>query len=213
MASAAVAVLAASYLLGAIPFGLIVGRARGVDPRQSGSGNIGATNVARTAGFGWGLLTLSLDFAKGAAAPVAAAFAAPALGWLPAAAGLATMLGHVFPVYLGFRGGKGVATAAGAFAVLAPLPFVIALAVFGVVAGLTRVVAIGSMSSALGLVIACFAASTAWTVRSLAIAAAVLIFARHASNLRRLVERRGRAAANATPDESSDAARDPEARS
>jgi glycerol-3-phosphate acyltransferase PlsY len=69
------------------------------------------------------------------------------------------------------------------------------------------------MSSALGLVIACFAASTAWTVRSLAIAAAVLIFARHASNLRRLVERRGRAAANATPDESSDAARDPEARS
>ena len=202
MAAAAAAVLVASYLLGAIPFGLLVGRARGVDPRQAGSGNIGATNVARTAGFGWGLLTFALDFAKGAVAPIGAALGAPGLAWLPAAAGLAALLGHVFPVYLGFKGGKGVATAAGVFAALAPLPLVIALAGFGAVAGLTRVVALGSMASALALVIACFATGTPWAARGLAIAAAALIFARHASNIRRLVERRGQAAANAPPDAS-----------
>lgn len=195
MAGVVAAVLGVSYLLGAIPFGLLIGRAVGVDPREAGSGNIGATNVARTAGTRWGLLTLALDFLKGAAAPVAAVFMAPQLPWLAPAAGLAALLGHVFPAYLGFKGGKGVATAAGAFAALAPLPFGLALASFGVTAGLTRTVALGSLVSAVVLVVACLALGAPALVSGLAGVAAALIFVRHASNIRRLVERRGNAAA------------------
>src|SRR5690242_17213462 len=121
-----------SYLVGAIPFGYAVARGRGVDILRQGSGNIGATNVGRVLGWPFGILVFLLDFAKGAL-PVVAATAliardadlAAALGTdgLPVLAGLAAFLGHLFPVYLGFRGGKGVATAAGVVAILLPGPF------------------------------------------------------------------------------------------
>src|SRR5579872_4774549 len=104
------------YLVGGVPFGYLIGRWRGVEIRQQGSGNIGATNVGRVLGRRFGILVFLLDFAKGAL-PVLAARFAPAVDLpadsLPVAAGVAAFLGHLFPIYLRFHGGKGVATAAG----------------------------------------------------------------------------------------------------
>src|SRR5437870_3812335 len=133
MLVAALALLAA-YLVGAIPFGYLIARARGVDIFHAGSGNIGATNVGRVLGRRFGLVVFALDFAKGAV-PVALSGLLPAeahdaLG-LPNAlrvgVALCSLLGHLFPVYLGFRGGKGVATGAGTVAVLVPGPAVLAI--------------------------------------------------------------------------------------
>lgn len=192
--------IALAHLLGAVPFGLVIGRALGgVDPRTAGSGNIGATNVARTAGPGWGILTFALDFAKGGAVPLALIVSGGGPSWLPAACGLAAILGHVFPVYLGFRGGKGVATAAGAFAVLAPIPLGIALVTFGLVLGLSRVVALGSMAAALALVVGVWGFGAVPSIGILAIAAAVLIFVRHAGNIRGLLAARPRESTDEHP--------------
>src|SRR6516164_9073771 len=121
-----------SYLLGGIPFGYLVGRWRGIDIFQHGSGNIGATNVGRLLGRRWGVLVFLLDFAKGAV-PVLLAGLVPQGDSLPPAtlkvtAGLAAFLGHLFPVYLRFHGGKGVATGAGVVAVLAPWETLLAVA-------------------------------------------------------------------------------------
>ena len=122
-------VLLAAYLVAAIPFGVLLGRVGGVDVRRVGSGNIGATNVLRHRGILAGLATLLLDAAKGAAG-VALALRIEPQGWLPQAAAVAVVLGHCYPVYLAFRGGKGVATAAGAFAVLSPVLALLSLVVF-----------------------------------------------------------------------------------
>lgn len=107
--------LVGAYLAGAVPFGLVIAKlAKGIDPRKAGSGNIGATNVSRLCGFGWGVLTLILDVLKGYA-PVYLAGAFFGSFWLMGLAGAATVLGHMYPVFLGFKGGKGVATAIGTF--------------------------------------------------------------------------------------------------
>jgi len=111
-----------AYLCGSIPFGVLIGRAKGIDIRQAGSGNVGATNVARLLGRTWGIACFVLDVLKGLAPVLAAGFAFACFGraltagqtWLWLAVGAATVLGHVFPVWLGFRGGKGVATGLGA---------------------------------------------------------------------------------------------------
>src|SRR5262245_17383006 len=127
----------ASYLLGAIPFGLLVARVfAGVDVRAAGSGNIGATNVGRTSGKWLGILTLVLDGAKGAAPVLIAEQVLDQPIAVVAGAGLAAVLGHVFPVYLRFRGGKGVATGAGVFFAISPVAALIATAVFAVVVAL-----------------------------------------------------------------------------
>jgi glycerol-3-phosphate acyltransferase PlsY len=140
----------AAYLLGAIPFGLILVRlGTGRDVRQSGSGNIGATNVLRTSGRVWGVLTLLLDAAKGAAGVLIARALVPGDGNIIFIAGLAAVLGHIFPVYLRFRGGKGVATCLGVFLVLSPLAVLPAIGVFVLLALISRTVSIGSLSAAL----------------------------------------------------------------
>src|SRR6476646_3090635 len=126
--------LVIAYLVGAIPFGWLIARSRGIDIFHAGSGNIGATNVGRVLGRKFGLLVFALDFAKGAG-PVLVAGILPAdvrdAFELPDAlrvgAALAAFLGHLFPVYLGFRGGKGVATGAGVVLVLTPVPALAAL--------------------------------------------------------------------------------------
>jgi acyl phosphate:glycerol-3-phosphate acyltransferase len=141
-----------AYLLGSIPFGyLIVRLGGGGDVRRTGSGGTGATNVTRRAGKWAGVLTLTLDALKGAAAVVVArSVLAGGLGadWWVAASALAVVAGHVFPVWLGFRGGKGVATGLGVFLVLAPLAVLCALLVFVSVVWLTRYVSLGSISAA-----------------------------------------------------------------
>ena len=141
-----------AYLLGSIPFGYLVVRAAGGgDVRETGSGGTGATNVTRRAGKWAGVLTLLLDALKGTAAVLFARWVlsdGTGVNWWVAASALAAVAGHVFPVWLGFRGGKGVATGLGAFVVLAPLAVLCALLVFVVVVWATRYVSLGSITAA-----------------------------------------------------------------
>jgi glycerol-3-phosphate acyltransferase PlsY len=141
-----------AYLLGSIPFGyLIVKLTRGGDVRETGSGGTGATNVTRRAGKWAGLQTLLLDALKGAAAAFVARLILgddSGVNWWVAAASVAVVAGHVFPVWLKFRGGKGVATGLGVFVVLAPLAVLCALFVFVVIVWATRYVSLGSMAAA-----------------------------------------------------------------
>src|SRR3954466_8745482 len=109
-----------SYLVGAVPFGYIVARLRGVDIFAAGSGNIGATNVGRVLGRKFGLLVFALDFLKGAVPVAFTRHFCPEIAWAPIAGGLAAFVGHMFPIYLRFRGGKGVATGTGVVAMVLP---------------------------------------------------------------------------------------------
>lgn len=148
------AVLLVSYLAGSIPFGFVIGKCHGVDIRREGSGNIGATNVTRVIGPWWGKLCFLLDFLKGFLASGAVilltgsgTFSDPA-GILPVAAALAVVLGHIYPVYLKFKGGKGISTAAGAVFPLCPLAVLIALAVWIALFLTTRYVSVASIAAA-----------------------------------------------------------------
>jgi acyl-phosphate glycerol 3-phosphate acyltransferase len=189
--------LVAAYLVGAVPFGYLVARARGVEIRKEGSGNIGATNVGRVLGRRFGILVFALDFAKGAL-PVLAARLAPATDLpadsLPVAAGVAAFLGHLFPVYLRFRGGKGVATAAGVVVVLVPLIALAALLTWVVVLSCTRTVSLASLAAAAllcGLRLAATDhpwAADHFVVTSFCLAGAGIIFVRHWANVRRLLQ-------------------------
>jgi acyl phosphate:glycerol-3-phosphate acyltransferase len=188
----AMALVAAAYLLGAVPFGLLVGRTlAGLDVRTVGSGNIGATNVARAAGWRLGALVLALDALKGVAPPLAA-LALPLPPWAPIAAGAAAIAGHVFPVYLRFKGGKGVATALGVFLVLAPLPTLAGALAFGAVYALSRVVSAGSMAGLLSACATSFALHGATQVSWLLAATAGLVLVRHRGNIARLLARQER---------------------
>jgi len=176
--------LLGSYLLGSVPFGLLIGRLRGVDVRRAGSGNIGATNVMRTGGKAAGIVTLCLDAAKGVV-PVLVARQTGVSPDLQVAAGVAAVVGHCFPIYLRLRGGKGVATATGAFAVLSPLVLGFAAVVFAGVLGVSRIVSAGSCAAALALPAAAFARGET-TVALGAIPVAVIVVWRHRENLRHI---------------------------
>ena len=140
-----VALVALGYLSGSVPYGLLVVRAlKGVDVRAQGSGNIGATNVGRVAGPGVGVAVLALDALKGALPVLLARAVAPDSN-VPALVGLAAFVGHVSPVWLGFRGGKGVATALGVLAVLAPWAAVAGALTYAGVFALFRVSSVGSL--------------------------------------------------------------------
>jgi glycerol-3-phosphate acyltransferase PlsY len=146
-----VLVLVVAYLLGSIPFGYLIVRAKeGGDVRETGSGGTGATNVSRRAGKMAGVVTLLLDALKGALAVVLARWLlAPDFGinWWVAAAAILAVLGHIFPVWLGFRGGKGVATGVGVFLALAPLAVPFAAVIFVLVVWATRYVSLGSITA------------------------------------------------------------------
>jgi glycerol-3-phosphate acyltransferase PlsY len=181
--------VAAAYLSGSIPFGLIVARMRGVDVREVGSGNIGATNVSRAVGKKLGAVVLLLDAAKGAL-PVAAALLLARAGIASpigvAACALAAVAGHCFPVWLKFRGGKGVATALGVFLVLDPLAALLAVVVFAVVVALSRVAAVGSLVAALAFVITLQLRGRGPEEVALASVIFAIIVVRHVDNIRRL---------------------------
>jgi acyl phosphate:glycerol-3-phosphate acyltransferase len=197
------AIVVTSYLLGSIPFGYLLVRIfRGEDVRQTGSGNIGATNVARTGSKLLAIATLLLDAAKGYVAVAHVFFLArhhpdhlPQWGphtvyTLAALAGLFALFGHMFPVWLRFKGGKGVATALGAFLALAPAAVLVALAAFTVIVAVTRYVSLGSILAA---VVFPFAAwwlnppTRSASVMLLMAASSVLIIVRHKDNIRRLL--------------------------
>ena len=178
--------IAVAYLLGSIPFALLLARRWGAtDLRSIGSGNLGAANVVRALGVTAGVLVAVPDMAKGAASVVLAArvTASPAA---PAAAGLAAIVGHVYPAWLRFRGGKGVATACGVFAVLTPLATLPALAVFALIVWTTRYVSLGSVVASFAVPPIAYVTGSAAPTVVAAFAAAALIVFRHRSNLARL---------------------------
>jgi glycerol-3-phosphate acyltransferase PlsY len=179
------AVVLAAYLLGSIPFALILARRWGSDLRAVGSGNLGATNVMRASGVRAGVLVAILDLSKGAVSVWLAARISDGAP-LPAAAGLAAIIGHIYPVWLRFRGGKGVATACGVFSILTPLAVPPALAIFAAAVWLTKYISLGSVLASMALPPIAYAlGSPAPAVIAAAAASAFLVF-RHRSNLVRL---------------------------
>jgi glycerol-3-phosphate acyltransferase PlsY len=186
------ALLLFAYLLGSIPCGLVLTRAfAATDIRRHGSGNIGATNVARVGGLGLGLATLAADMLKGLVPILLALAWFPAdirFGPYPVALALLAFFGHLFPLYTGFRGGgKGVATAAGGFALIAPLAVLFAAAAFVIYVSIFRRVSIASLAAGLILPFAVYATIGSWAASGGAALTSAFIFIRHADNIRRLV--------------------------
>ncbi len=189
--------LPVAYLLGSIPFGyLLVRLVRKQDIRSIGSGNIGATNVLRSGAKGLGIATLVLDCLKGVLAVLLAFFLAHRAGLarpqafdLASAAAVAVVLGHIFPLWLGFRGGKGVATALGAFLVLSPPAVGVALLLFLLVLAASRFVSLASILAAASVPVTSFLLVPLHAAPSLAafIGLPLLVIAKHHSNIRRLL--------------------------
>jgi len=191
--------LAASYTIGAIPFGyLVYYLVTGKDVRTAGSGNIGATNVGRLLGFRYFLLVFALDLLKGLVPTIGLPWLVGRLGFpapaeLPIVTALAAIMGHNFPVYLGFRGGKGVATSMGALLALEPIACAVAAAAFFTVFFLTRYVSLSSMTGGVAFVAAYFyRTADPWSrehgaMSLLALAAAGLLIVRHRKNIGRLI--------------------------
>ncbi len=185
----ALVVIGAAYLAGSIPFGLLLARTRGVDIQAVGSGNIGATNVARNLGKKLGAVVLLADALKGGLPMLAAqwlALDAKVSPYLYAAAGLAAVVGHCFPVWLRFRGGKGVATAVGVFLVVDPLAAAISIVIFAGTYAAFRFAAVGSLVATIA-----FPGLLWWRGHPtshviLALSIALLIIIKHRNNLTRL---------------------------
>ena len=180
-----IAVLAA-YIIGSIPFALIMARRWGTsDLRLIGSGNLGAANVWRATGATAGVLVALLDILKGAAGVVVAQRLNSDAA-APAVAGVAAVVGHIYPVWLGFRGGKGVATSCGVFAVLTPLAVLAALGVFALSVWITKYISAGSVMASLALPPLAYAIGSPGSVVAAAAVVAALVLFRHRSNLTRV---------------------------
>lgn len=188
----AILVCVGAFLLGAIPFGFLIGRAKGVDLREHGSGNIGATNVMRTLGKGPGALVLLLDALKGLIPVLTAAYALRLTPGFVVAAGVAAILGHIYTPFLRFRGGKGVATSLGVLIGLSPVIAAAVVLVFAVTVWASRYVSLGSLLGALAQAV------LFWTLphgqdgfplpyRIFSLIAAVFVLIRHRQNIQRLL--------------------------
>lgn len=176
-----------AYLIGAIPVGVILSKIKGVDPRKTGSRNIGATNVMRTAGKALGILTLAGDILKGLVPTMLAMFCRYPYPII-AAIGLATFLGHLFPVYLKFKGGKGVATAVGVYLAVSPFAILINAVIFILVLLKWRYVSLGSLIGT-GLVpLALVALKKPVEYVYLSLVIGILIFIKHKDNIKRLLQ-------------------------
>ena len=186
MSLTVVLLVATAYLIGSVPFALILARRLGTgDLRRIGSGNLGAANVLRTSGVRAGVTVMLLDIAKGAGSVILVQrFDA---GAVTAAAGLAAIAGHVFPVWLRFRGGKGVATACGVFSILTPLAVGPALAVFLSAVWMTRYISVGSILASVALPPIAYATGSPAPVLAAAVASSTLILIRHRTNLARVL--------------------------
>ncbi|MCC6501920.1 MAG: glycerol-3-phosphate 1-O-acyltransferase PlsY [Deltaproteobacteria bacterium] len=177
----------ASYLIGSIPTGIVISRLMGKgDPRKAGSGNIGATNVGRTSGKLAGILTLLGDALKGGV-PVFLAFQYYPESLFVSLVGLAAFLGHLFPVYLGFKGGKGVATGLGVMVVICPIATLLSAAVFAVVAYLKKYVSLASIIAAAMLPVFMSFFPRGRNYVGMAVLVAVLVIIKHKDNIKRLV--------------------------
>jgi glycerol-3-phosphate acyltransferase PlsY len=183
---------ALSYAIAAIPTGVVLARLKGIDLREVGSGNIGATNASRALGAKLGVVVLLLDVLK-AATPVWLAQQPAGLGNEPSAqtglaiVAFAAVIGHIFPIYLGFRGGKGVACALGIFVALDPIVAAGAMILYVQTLVLTRTSAIGSLTAVTGMTICLFVADKPAAHQWLSLAVAGVIWVRHTSNVRGLI--------------------------
>lgn len=173
------------YLAGSVPFAFLLARRRGIDVRIAGSGNVGAANVLRTTGPWRGVIVMSLDVAKGIGAVGIAHMLAGGTA-LIALTGAAAIVGHVYPVWLRFHGGKGVAVAAGVFTMLSPGATAMAAALFLLIAWVTRYVSLASIGATLALPPATWILGAPMSVVLVAAGTAVLILFRHRANWRRL---------------------------
>ena len=179
-------VIGASYLIGSIPTGLLLGKAYGIDVRKEGSGNIGATNLYRTVGRKVGIITLIGDCLKGLLPVLLVKFSAlppEFAAWV----GLAAFCGHVFSLFLKFKGGKGVATALGVFLALSPQAVAVAIGLFAVVMFLWRYVSLGSICAAAAMPPAVFFLGGNNNVTAVTVAIAVIVIIRHRENIKRLL--------------------------
>ena len=178
------------YAVGSLPIGYLVARRRagGIDLRRVGSGNVGATNVYRIAGLSAAIAVMIADMGKGAAAVLIAGGGSNGV-----AAGVAAVIGHIYPVWLRFKGGKGVATASGVFAMLTPIPTLVAAAAFALVVARTRLVSLGSIVATIALPIIEWLTPGRLAVDIGATLVAVLILFRHRGNVARLLSRTERA--------------------
>jgi acyl phosphate:glycerol-3-phosphate acyltransferase len=186
-----------AYLLGSIPTGFLVAKARGVDIRTVGSGNIGATNVFRILGKTAGILVLLADAAKGwlavfVVAKLIGGWFYPAAGpqareWLALVAGVAAILGHIYTCWLGFKGGKGIATSAGVLVALVPLALLVILGIWVVVFALSRYVSLASICAAFALPFAAWLAGESHTIILVTAALAALAIYKHKANIKRLM--------------------------
>ena len=193
----AVLAIVAAYLCGSVPFGLMTGRwIQGIDLREHGSRNIGATNVGRVLGAKWGAIVLCLDVLKG----LVPTWLLPMLVsqesarvHVQVACGIAAIVGHMFPCWLGFRGGKGVATSLGVIAVVAPWGTLVAFAAFAIVFTLFRIVSLSSIVAAVAFAIAQMVLLAPpfrdenWSVGAFSLAVPLLVIVRHRENIRRLL--------------------------
>jgi acyl phosphate:glycerol-3-phosphate acyltransferase len=179
-----IAAIVLAYLIGSLPFALLLARRWGADLRRVGSGNLGAANVLRASGVRAGVLVAILDITKGAVSVMVAQRIGGATA--SAAAGVAAIIGHIYPVWLRFRGGKGVATACGVFSVLTPLAIPPALALFVATVWATKYISLGSMIASVALPPIAYALGSPAPAVAAAFAAAAVIVFRHRSNLARL---------------------------
>jgi acyl phosphate:glycerol-3-phosphate acyltransferase len=173
------------YLAGSVPFAFLLARRAGIDVRLAGSGNVGAANVLRTTGTWRAIAVMGLDVAKGAAAVLIVHLAAGGAS-LPALTGAAAVVGHIYPVWLRFHGGKGVAVAAGVFSVLSPLATGAAASLFLVIVWATRYVSLGSIAATVALPPMAWWVGAPPAVVGAAAGTGTLILFRHRANLRRL---------------------------
>lgn len=194
MTTEIILMVAGAYLLGSIPFSFILGKVlKGIDLREYGSRNVGATNALRVLGWKTGLLALILDMLKGYGAILIARSLAPQSNILLISVGFAAILGHIFTIFLRFKGGKGVATSAGVFAALMPVSFIVALLSFLIITVITRYVSLGSLVAAVMLLIM----QTLITLQDgfynaeyliLVIIVALFIIIKHIPNINRLID-------------------------
>lgn len=183
--------LVLSYLMGAIPFGLVVGKVAGIDVREQGSKNIGATNVSRILGKKLGFITLLCDLLKGLIPLLVAAYFLPEndqkIAWV-CGCGVAAVLGHMYPIYLKFKGGKGVATGLGVFLFLSPLSILISLVIFIATVWMTGFVSAGSLAASALIPIWLLLMGKHWVVVLAAAVIAMLIWVKHHENIGRLIK-------------------------
>ena len=180
--------LAAAYFAGAVPFGFLIGKMRGVDVRTVGSKNIGATNVYRTVGKKWGLLAFLCDFLKGFVPTLLAAKCAECGADLPVAVGLACVIGHTLTVFMKFKGGKGVATAFGMMVALIPWLALGALALFVITVWLSHYISLGSCLAVAALGVTVWFMGCPLSLKVVVSLIAIFVIVKHKSNIRRLID-------------------------